>query len=257
MRVVTNRQRIQRNRQIAQYLFFLTLAILIGGLVLTNSTVARQNDALFFLPCLITPLGLLSLVVWARLNNQYVRPPHPEESISEGLKGINRRSALYNYLLKPNHVLVSPQGVYSLTTRFQDTRFTVQGEHWTNWKNRGPLAPFFLFFKQEGLGDPFKQARAEAEIIQKIVDQALPGAKIKVQPVVVFTGSKATLELDNPALPVVYADAKKKPSLKTLIREDKRKDAPVALTDSQIEALDTAFLKTAGAVKSQVSENEA
>jgi len=251
MRVVTNQQRVKRNRQIAQVLFFLSLAILTGGLLFTN-TLARDSEILMLVPCLIMPLGLITTIVSVRLTNQYVRPPHAEDAIREGLKGINRRSTLYNYVLPVNHVLVSPQGVYTFTTRFQETRFKVEGNKWFNRKNRGPLAPLFLFLKQEGLGDPFKQANAQADTIQAIVDQALPGTKIEVQPVVVFTSPKATLDVIDPDIPVVYADPKKKPSLKGLLREEKRRrddksaEDVARLTPAEIESLDEAFMATLG-----------
>ena len=243
MRIVTNRKRVQRSRSNAQYLFFLSLAVLFGGLIFTN-TLAKQNDALLLLPCAIMPLGLVTTLVSVRLTNQYVRLPHPEDAIRDGLKGINRRSILYNYLLGPNHVLITPQGVFSLTTRFQETRFKIEGDKWFNAKRRGPLAPFFLFLKQEALGDPFKQAKQEAEAVQPLVDQALPGAGIKVQPVVVFTSSKATLDVIDPTIPVAYADAKKKPSLKALLKEGKQKEDAAKLTPEQIEAIDGAFMAT-------------
>src|SRR4051812_999202 len=175
MRVVTNRQQIKRSRTIAQILFVVSIIILFGGLVLTN-TVGRANDVLLFVPCLVMPIGLFTTLISVRLTNQYVRLPHPEDAIKEGLKGINRRSILYNYVLNPKHVLLSPQGVYSFTTRLQETPFKVEGEHWTNPKARGPLGPMFLFLKQENLGDPFKQARKEAAAVQAIVDETLPDA---------------------------------------------------------------------------------
>jgi hypothetical protein len=251
MRVVTNQQRIKRNRQIAQILFFLSLAILTGGLIFTNS-LARENELLMFLPCLIMPLGLVSTVLSVRLTNQYVRPPHAEDAIREGLKGINRRSILYNYVLpKVNHVLVAPQGVFTFTTRFQENRFKVEQDQWYNSKARGPLAPLFLFLKQEGLGNPFKQATEEAATVQTIVDQAVPGSKITVQPVVVFTSPRATVEVIDPDIPVVSADLKKKPSLKGLLRDEKKKDDAVALTPAQMESIDEAIMSTLSARKRQ------
>ncbi len=248
MRVVTNQQRIKRNRQIAQILFFLSLAILIGGLIFTN-TLARDNELLMFLPCVIMPLGLVTTIVSVRLTNQYVRPPHAEDAIRDGLKGINRRSILYNYVLPVNHVLVAPQGVYTFTTRFQETRFKIEGDKWYNWKGRGPLAPLFLFLKQEGLGNPFKQATEEAATVQAIVDQAVPGSKIEVQPVVVFTSPKATLEVIDPDIPVANADPKKKPSLKGLLRDEKKREDAVTLTPAQMESIDEAIMGTLDARK--------
>jgi hypothetical protein len=248
MRVVTNQPRIKRNRQIAQVLFFLSLA-LIAGLIFANFK-TLENESLFLAQCLLMPIVLITIVISVRLTNQYVRPPHAEDAIRDGLKGINRRSILYNYVLpSTNHVLVAPQGVYTFTTRFQDTRFKVDGDQWVNYKARGPLAPISLFFKQEALGNPFKQATSDANAVQAIVDQAVPGAKIKVQPVVVFTSPKATLEVIDPEIPVVSADLKKKPSLKSLLRIEKKKEDAIALTPAQMESIDEAIMSTLGARK--------
>ncbi len=258
MRVVTNQRRVNRNRQIAQILFFASLIILIGGLIMTN-TIGRTNDFFLMLPCIIMPVGLVTTLISIRLTNQYVRDPHPEDAIRDGLKGINKRSILYNYLLPANHVLVSPQGVYSFTTRFQESRFKVEGDKWYSSKARGPLAPFFLFLKQEGLRKPFQEANSEADAVQKIIDKALPNSGIEVQPVVVFTSPKATLEINKPDLPVVYADAKKKPSLKALLKEDKQRDDAPALSPEQIDAIDEAFLGIVDEAQrsTQLVENEA
>ncbi len=241
MRIVTNERRIKTRRRIAQYLFIISLVILVGGLIISNFGPRTMAFAIIA-PCLVLPIGFATTILSVRMTNRYVRLPHPDEAIIEGLKGINRRSILYNYVLDSDHVLIAPQGVFTLTTRWQETRFKVEGETWYNWKARGPLAPFFLFMKQERLGDPFKQARQEAEKVQALVDEALPDAKIVVRPAVVFTSPKANLEVEAAAIPVVYADPKKRPSLKALLKEEKKKEE-VSLDDDQIEALDQTFLK--------------
>jgi hypothetical protein len=259
MRVVTNREQIQRNRKIAQILFVVSIVILFGGLIITNVSTVR-SDIMLFVPCLIMPIGLFTTLISVRLTNQYVRLPHPEDAIRDSLKGINKRSTLYNYVLKPKHVLLTPQGVYTLTTRFHETRIKVEGEHWINYKARGPLGPALVYLKQEHLSDPFKQARQEAASVQAIVDEALPGSGITVQPIIVFTGLKANVEIEDPIIPVVYADPKKKPNLKAVIKEDKvvnqpekpakggkgkpaqEETPPGGLTQEQLDTLNAAFL---------------
>ena len=241
MQIVTNEPHVKRNRLIAQILFIVSLVILIGGLIFTN-TIALSTNALMIVPCIVMPIGLITTLISVRLTNQYVRPPHPEVAIREGVRGLSRDGILYNYVAPVNHVLVAPYGVFTLTTRLQDSRFKIEGDKWTSWKARGPLAPLFLFLKQEGLGDPFKDAASEAEAIQALVDKALPLANIKVQPIVVFTSTRATLEVIDPTIPVVHADPKQKPSLKNQLRDEKRRDDAALLTAEQIEAIDDAIL---------------
>ncbi len=259
MRVVTNQRFISRRRSIAQVLFIVSLIILVGAFIINLNVIHVPEAIALLVPLVALPIGLITTIISVRLTNLYVRQPHAEDAIREGLKGINRRSSLYNYMLPASHVLVTPQGVYSFTTRFQDTPFKVEGDKWYNPKGRGPLAPLSLFFKQESLGDPFKQAENEAQGVQAIVDKALPDAGIKVQPAVVFTSLKTILEVVDPVLPVVYADAKRKPALKSLLKEDKKKETAALLNVQQLQALDDAFMAVVGAAKSepQLAEDEA
>ena len=101
MHIVTNEPKLRRNRLIAQVLFFISLAVLIGGLVIFNLG-GRTNEIFFYAPCIVMPLGLATTIFSIRLTNQYVRLPHPEVAIREGLRGINKRSVLYNYVLPVN-----------------------------------------------------------------------------------------------------------------------------------------------------------
>jgi hypothetical protein len=240
MRVVTNEQRIKRGRQVGTVMFFVSLVILIGGLILTNFF-ALSTEVLMAVPCLVLPLGLITTVISVRLTNQYVRQPRPEIVLREGLQGINRRSILFNYFPTANHILLTPHGIYSITTRFQTTRFKVEGEKWTNYKARGPLAPFFLFIKQEGLGDPFAEAREDAKKVQAVVDKAVLDSGIVVQPLVIFISGRAGVEIIDPAIPVAYASPQKKPSIKALLRDDKKekqKDDFQAFDEEEMQAIE-------------------
>jgi len=263
MRIVINERRIKRNRQVAQVLFFLSIAILLAGLVASSGLIpAAQSGLLFLAPLVVMPVGLFTTILSIRLTNLYVRPPHAEDAINDGLKGFNKQSILYHYVFPgAEHVLVSPLGVFSLVTRFHETKFKVQEGYWINEKGRGPLAPIFIWLKQEGIGKPFKQADDEAALIQKLVDEALPDAKIEVQSIIVFTSDKAVLELIDPEIPVVYANAKKKPSLKGQIRDfrEEKKDKPAILTNQQIDTLHNKILTAAGATsqESALVETEA
>jgi hypothetical protein len=244
MRVLTNEQRVKRGRQVGTVMFFFSLFILTGGLIFTNF-IAISDEALLLVPCMIMPIGLVSTIVSIRLTNTYVRQPRPEKALRDGLQGINRRSVLLHYFPTANHILITPHGVYALTVRFQMTRFRVEGERWTNYKSRGPLGPFFLFMKQEQLGEPFEDARKDQAALQAVLDEALPESGIEVQPVVVFIHPRAEVEIENPALPVAYASQKKKPSLKAVLREDKRdkqRDRFEALNDDEIAILEDALV---------------
>src|SRR5215207_4056948 len=130
MRVETNSKLVRRNRQIAQYLFFFSFGVLLLGLFVTNQQAAsmQANDLLLggILPSLVVLLAFITTITSVRMTNMWVREPRPEVALREGLKGLSNKSVLYNYYHLPaRHVLIAPQGVFVITTRFQEGRFTV------------------------------------------------------------------------------------------------------------------------------------
>lgn len=249
MRVITNEQRVKIGRRNGTILFFLSLAVLTGGLFFTN-LLPVTTLTLMIVPCIVMPLGVVTTALSVRYTNEFVRVPRPEKVLYEGLQGINRRSILFNYFPQAKHILVTPHGIFVLTTRFQVTKVTVKGDKWTDAKARGPLAPFFQYIKQERMGNPFDDANLEAVTVQKLIDEALPESEIDVEPVVLFINEKAVLELDDPLYPVAYASPRKKPTVKTVLRDnrkDKQQEGYTALSDEEIAAIETALIDSLSA----------
>jgi nuclease-like protein len=218
MRVETNENLVKRNRRIANFLFFFSMALLIGGFVVANSQLVTSKDSSLplLLSWLVLPIGFISTMVSVRMTNQWVRRPHPEDAIQEGLKGVSKRSVLYNYYHTPaRHILITPQGVYAFTTRFQDGNYVVDGDRWQS--RAGAFGVINRFFRQDGIGNPTAEAQQAATHVKKLLESAIPD--IEVQPVVIFVDPRARLELKNPSVPVLYADSRKEPNLRDYMRD--------------------------------------
>src|SRR5690348_15172907 len=115
MRIETNLRLAKRNRRIGHFLFFFSMAVLIGGFVLMNAQIAATKDTInsgyVLLGTLILPIGFICTIISIRMTNLWIRQPRPEEAIRDGLKGISKKSVLYNYYHFPaRHVLIAPQG---------------------------------------------------------------------------------------------------------------------------------------------------
>lgn len=242
MRVETNLRLAQRNRQIAQYLFFLSFGVLIVGLFVTNSQVTNVGADGFLLgvllPSLVLPLAFILTMLSVRMTNLWVRQPRPEVVIRENLKGISSKSVLYNYYFIPaRHVLIAPQGVFAMVTRFQDGRYTVEGD---NWKaHRSVLNRIFSIFRLDAIGNPTLDAINAAARVQKIIDPIAPG--VTVQPLVLFVDPRAQVEMLNPTVPVLYPDRKREPNLNDYLRDVGKEKRPT-LTPAQIEAFEAATI---------------
>jgi uncharacterized membrane protein len=220
MRVETNTQLVKRNKRTANILFFVSLAILMSGFLTANLQLSAQDDTALTLsliiPWIILPLGLLTTIASVRMTNQWVRRPRPEEALQQGLKGLSKRSVLYNYYHGPaRHVLITPQGIFAIVTRFQDGSFSVEGDRWKSGK--GVSSRIMRFFRQDDIGNPSAEARAAAEHIKSLLATGAPD--VEVNPLVVFIDPRAQVEAINPAVPVLYADENREPNLRDYLRQ--------------------------------------
>jgi hypothetical protein len=243
MRVETNDKLVQRNRRIAQYLFFFSFGVLIAAFIITNQqafnpSASADTTLIVLLPSLVLPIGLITTLVSVRMTNLWVREPRPERALKDGLKGLSNKSVLYNYFHLPTrHLLICPQGVFAITTRFQDGNFTVKGDKWSTQSSA--LSTFTRIFRRDGIGDPMQEALRSVEHAKKLLQPVAPGVDVK--PIIVFVDPRARLTIENPTIPVFYADPELKPNLKDFMR-DFPKESRTTLTPEQIKAFEQATL---------------
>jgi hypothetical protein len=244
MRVETNDKLARRNRQIAQYLFFLTFGVigvaLLFGFQRRDATATGEILFLDFLvQAAILPIAFIITMISVRMTNLWVRQPRPDVVIREGLKGLSNKSVLYNYYHFPaRHVLICPQGVYAMVTRFQEGRFTNDGDHWRAHKSA--ISRLFSIFRFDSIGNPTTDAQKAAAHVKKLLEPIAPG--VEVRPLIVFVDPRADVNAINPVVPVVYPIGKQSPTLKDIIREV-GKDARMSLTPAQIQAFEEATIR--------------
>ncbi len=259
MRVETNKRLIKRKTTTANYLFFITFGILVVGFFGTNYLLssAQTNNIIAVLAAPVLLVLSLSLTFFSiRMTNTWTLKPRPEEALADGLKGLSNKSVLYHYHHSPaQHVLICPQGVFAITTRWQGGRHSVTGtEAGDVWRTqRNFIGQLLSLFRLDGLGNPSKDAEKAAAHAQKLFMNNTTEADVDVQPIIVFINPKAILELNDPHIPVVYADSKSTPNLTSYLRNlnrgkddkggKKSSTADFPLSDAQIDAFETATLK--------------
>jgi hypothetical protein len=236
MRVVTNEGHINRNRQISHILFFVSLIGMGLGFVFTwTSSPSSQNSQL---TCLVLPLLLLMTLASVRLANIWVREPRPERVLNEAFKGLGKKYTIFHHVLPAPHVLIGPEGVFTLTTVWQEHVYRVKGKRW--YGDEGLFRKINGYMRQDLLGNPFQEAAFHLQRTQKLVDSVAPDSSVEVQPVIVFINPKASFESEDPIIPVVYADPKKKPSLRQFLREQADLHRP-ALDQDAMDAIDRKY----------------
>jgi len=254
MRIVTNKKLARRNRRITNYLFLGTFGALISGFIVVNVpllTNEQPDTLMLILQSSVLPIAFVLTVFSVRMTNLWARRPRPETAIADGLKGMSNKSVLYNYYHFPaRHVLVCPQGVYAIITRWHDHKFVFRDGKFRSQKNL--ISRFFSLVRFDGVGRPFRDAEQARQHLQRAIDQVAPD--VEVQGLVVFVDPAVEIEFaTEPASPVLYADTKKSPNLKNFMRDakrnmDKAKDSSpknaklMPLSDEQLAAFEAATL---------------
>lgn len=234
MRVVTNDNKISTYKQRAQVLFFLSIAGLIGSFFLVNAI--QDPDAAVTIQCLLMPVLLLMVITSVRMTNLWVRQPYPWQVLQESLKGVGNEYVLYNYLLPANHVLIGPNGIFAITTRFQEQPQKVVNDKWRR------SAGLLTLMRQEQIGNPTAEAKLKAAQTEAFLKELLGLEEITVIPLLVFVNPRSQVDVEGESsVPILYAGDKKKPNIKNYMKEQKKADYPT-LTAEQIAVLDDVLL---------------
>lgn len=229
MKIYSNERRIKLMSIVATSMNFSGLAMLATSTYLAFT----RPGSIAYLPVL--SFGLILSVLGTRMVKRWVQQPTPHEAVPAGLKGFGKMARLYQYFPPANHLLITEFGVFSLSTQPVNVSVSIDGE---TFQTRASFFGRLLkSFSQDTLNLPIQQALADAKRAQDWLDKNLPGHGVTVQPVIVFTNPHAELEIINePSLPVTYSD-KRKPSLKTYIREQ----TYPTLTSDQFSRLEDAL----------------
>ena len=231
MHIVSNQRRIHFHRILATVTSLIGVVLLAVSLLLPVARPSTSTTPPLWLVVVAVAVSSLGL----RLSSYWLRPPTPHEALDQGLKGFGSEYALYHYSLPAPHVLVCPQGIFTLTTKPQRAAVRVEGEAWSRMEST--LTQLIsVIARQDSIGNPSLAARRQAKKLQTWLDKQLPGHSTQVQSMVVFSSPEATLNVHQPNTPAVYAN-KRKPSLKTAIRNLPKR---ATLTAEQIATLERA-----------------
>jgi hypothetical protein len=253
MRIRTNVRVIKRNRQIAQYSFFVSMGVWLASLTITFLPAFTDRDPqqlglLDLVATIVLPFALGLALFAVYMTNLWIREPRPEQVIRDGLKGMNKKSMLYHYHHSPaKHVLIAQQGVFVMIVRWQRGTLVVRDGRWTY--RRSLLSSIPAIFRLDSLGRPFAEAERATEYLQSLLEPIAPD--VKVQPIIVITDPRAVFEIpedEEHDIPVLYANEKNasgeklKPNLTDYMRKIKGDSKDLPLTEDQIKAFEEATL---------------
>lgn len=260
MRIVINEKLTKRNRRIATYLFLATFVVLIGGFVFINYSVftdSAPTGMIVLLQALILPIAFVLTIASVRMTNLWARRPYPEEAFKGNIKGMSKKSVMYHYYHLPaRHVLIAPQGIFAVITRWHGGKFTVKGDKWKTHKSA--IARFFSMMRMDGIGDPNDEAKQAAAHVKKLLASIAPN--VDVQPLIILTDPSVQVTIEDSSIPILFIDDKQEPNLTDYLRdlnrqqkENPQKKVVLPLTDAQLKEFE---IKTTGKFQEDTEESE-
>ncbi len=229
MIVVTNTRFIKQNAKIGQYASIGALAILVAGLFIFFK---MPGKLVYSLGALL--FGFFMLQVGTYYDNRWGRSPRPDELIDKSLKGLGREYTVYHYVTAAAHLLVGPAGVWTLMPYFQSGIITYEKKRW-KLKGGGFIQSFLRFFRQENLGRPEIETKAEIEATKRYLTKILPESS-EVPPInalLLFTSPKVELKVEGAPLLAIASQ-----NLKIfLLEKSKGKPIGALLLDRLLKAL--------------------
>jgi hypothetical protein len=197
MRIYTDKELIKSRARLGRRASLIGLLILLAGFVISLFT-RIQYGFYISLACLVIGFAVSNIGVYNA--NQWVREPRADQTLTQGLKGLSNKYALYNYTWVVPHVLLTPQGVGVFLVKAQEGKITYMNGR---WRQAFSFRRVFNFFGAEPLADPGKDLQAYENTARKALGVHLPGVDVPIRSAVVFTSPKAELQLQNPPVTVL------------------------------------------------------
>ena len=200
MVVLRDEKRIAKLARLGQIASLLGLLALVAGLLFIFIS-DNPNVFLYQLVALVIGFGLSQVGLY--LSHRYLRRPRLDQVLDKAAGKFARKDGrLYHYLLPAPHVLLLPVGIVVLVAKYQSGRISVQGDRWT----QGGVG-MRRFFGREGLGNPTREAEAQAARMTAMIQEVAPtAADVPVLPVIVFTTPNLdTLDLKESRIPATHA----------------------------------------------------
>lgn len=204
MRVTTNAKLIQRRGRLGMIASLSGIAVLAVGMFASFN---QRSQLFVWIPLAALALGFVLAQLGSYNLRRYGRSPRPDQILETAMKGFDDRYHLYAWTLPAPYVLLTPQGVYTFTTRDQTGEISVNG---ATWRARFSLTRMLALFGQEGLGNPTTDAQSQAAKLGNWIKGKRPDVETEVRPLIVFIDGRAKLDIHEPTVPVLDPEGIKK-----------------------------------------------
>lgn len=199
MRIVRNTGYIKRRKRAGKLIVAAGLMMLVGSWIVT-----LLYPNLFLLATVGLAFGFIFFNGGMQQLSRWSRRPRNDEIIDADLNRLNDRYTLVHYPdvpgRRPDHVLIMPNGILSLTSREVTGSVSVKERSWRKLGN--PLSRMLLLGGPQ-LGNPTLENEEQIKALNTYLEsKQLPA---DVTGAVVFVADKVEVSIENPTLPILHA----------------------------------------------------
>lgn len=170
MKIIIDQKSVQRNAMIGKIIRWVSLGLMIIGLVALFSEDTVSNPNLFTIYFAIMIAGVLLSSVSSYFTTRFGRSPRPDELINKSLKGLDDRFQIYHYRSSIPHLLSEPTGVWSIIPTFVDGEI-VFDEGKGNWVHkRNSILNRVL--QKEYFPNPLSEYKHQLKEFNKLINSA-------------------------------------------------------------------------------------
>ncbi|MBI3286586.1 MAG: hypothetical protein HYZ68_00915 [Chloroflexi bacterium] len=203
MRVVIHHALVARRGRLARIGSLTGLALLLISIVsywIFFSQLTDLPQAWLFGLYAVVILGFVLGSYGNRQMTYWALEPRADQTLARGLKGLDHRYHLYNYILPAKHLLLSPSGLTVLLPKGVDGRVSCVRDR---WQRNFSLLRLLRGFGPEPLGNPTLDVQQQMGQLRRYLQQHLPEEEIELQGLIVFTHPQVILEVAGPSVPVL------------------------------------------------------
>jgi hypothetical protein len=235
MRIVVNKQKVKRESLIGKIAIYGSLAILMGGLVLTLfgqqwGILTPENIGTFYLIYIVILFtGLIVSRVGMYYGNRHLSPRRPEKLLRENLKGLDKKYSLVLFSETTDYILAEPGGISAIIFKSQGGRVSYKNGKW----NHSTSFITRLFGREEPIGDSKKEIDEALTRINAKLKEKMPNHAIPLRGIVLFGNPDVQLDLDTTPFAMIKVD-----KLKDYLRgAGKLKELPNSTQNAMREVL--------------------
>ena len=123
MRKISNPGLLKRNKQIGNIGQLGGMAVLVGGLAVTQYWEDRID--LMYLAMIA---GFILVSIGSTFTNRWGRTPPPDQAVDDLLKGLDDRHTIVHFRLGADHALFTPNGIVAILGKYERGSISFDGK---------------------------------------------------------------------------------------------------------------------------------